>query len=212
MKPNERICLNDFYQLHGQHLYAGEWNNNVIYFLNSKTPDLTGLHFPSDEMNALMSQGNHLNKMAVGNAKGVETHFRKHLDKVFFSDNFRTSYEYHGEIAAYDFINSECIDIEGKSHSCWITLKSSSEFINHKNIQLFDPNVSKSLKNNNKALLVSKAVLVHFDYFGIPSNRKTLVAKIVDEYLAVYEDSVNENLVYEAIAVMSDFWVNRSQN
>lgn len=212
MKPNERILLSDFYQLHGRHLYADEWNNNAIYFLNSKAPGITGLGFLSDEVTALMNQGGHLNKMAVANAKGVEAHFRKHLDKLFVSDNFRTSYEYHGEIAAYDFINSECIDMEGKSHSCWITLKSSSEFIDKNSIQLFDPNVSDTLKKNNKALLVSKAVLIHFDFFGVPSNRKPLVAKILSEYQSVYGESVNENLIYDAIAVMSDFWNKRSNN
>lgn len=212
MKPNKRIYLDDFYQLHGRHLYADEWNDNAIYFLNSKSPTLIGFDLSSKEMDTLMSQGTHLNKMAVDNAKKAQVHFIKHLDKVFFNDNFREPYKYRGEVLDYIFIGSKCIDSQGKSHICQITLKPSSEFVDKKSIQFFDPNVSQTIRKNNKAILVSKAVLLHFDFFGIPANKKLLIAKIQDEYQAIYGEQVNENLVYDAIAVMADYWNERSQN
>lgn len=212
MKPNERISLDDFYQLHGRQLYAENWNNYAIYFLNSKSPTLIGFDLSSVEMKALIDQGEYLNKMAVQNAKKVEAHFRKHLDKVFFSDNFRTSYEYHGEVMSYNFEDSECLDSKGKNHVCWITLKPSSEFVDEKSIQLFDPNFSKTLQKSNKALLISKAVLIHFDCFGIPANRKQLISKIRDEYHAIYGQKVKDTLVYDAIAVMASYWNERPKN
>lgn len=198
--------------MHGRHLYGEHWNCNALYFLNSKKPNLVGFEIPIDELETLVSQGEHLNEMAVENAKAVTKHLIKHLDRFFLSDNYRTLYAYDGEVIDYDFINSECIDAKSKSHLCWITLKPSSEFIDQKSIQLFDPNVSKTMQKNNKGVLVSKAVLVYFDFFGIPANRKVLVSKVIDEYQSVYGESVNENLVYDAIAVMSDFWLKRSSN
>lgn len=206
MKPNERILLSEFYQLHGRQLYSDHWNDKAIYFLNSKNPKLVGFDLSSDQIEALLSQGEHLNKMAVDNAKKVEKHFIKHLDKVFFSDNYRTSYEYHGEVLSFSFQDSICVCKDGDEHLCQITLQTSSEFVDGQSLELFDPSVSETLKKNNKAVLVSKAVLLYFDHFGIPANRKVLVAKIQDEYLRVYNESVNENLIYDAISVMSDFW------
>lgn len=212
MRPNERIFLDKFYQLCGHRFYGDKWNEYALYFLNSKSPDLTALSLPSDKLEKLMESGEGLNKMAVKNAFKVEAYLIKHGDRVYFTDNFKTSYEYHGEVLAYDFINSNCIDSDGKSHLCRVTLKPSSEFIDKKSIQLFDPNAPKSLQKNNKALLVSKAVLRYFDSYGIPASYKELIGEIQDGYKDVYGQNVREKMVYETISVMADFWINRSKN
>jgi hypothetical protein len=208
MKPNERIALNDFYQLYGRHLYAEEWNNNAIYFLNSKSPTLVGFDLSSDELDALIKQGQHLNKMAVQNAKEITKHLIKHLNRVFFIDNQRTSYEYHGEVIEYDFINSKCIDNEGKSHLCEITLKPSSDLIDRSDIDLFDPDVSDNALSKYKQILVSEAILKHLIYYGMPANNEELLQILKQDFQSKYskKEKFSDNVVRENIKRMLSIW------
>ena len=207
MKPNERISLDNFYQLFGQHKNGDKWDKKIIHFLHTPNPDFDQFDDLSDaEIRVLKRKRLKYNKLALKNGSEAQRYIITHTDKVFFSDNFRTSYEYHGEVKGYDFLNSECLCERGKYHFCSITLIPSSEFIDKNSIKLFNFNVSKTLQKNNKAVLVSRAVLIYFDYFGIPPNKKELIDKIKNEYQKTYGESVKDNLIYDAIAVMSEYW------
>lgn len=208
MTPYERIFLDKFFQLHGKHLYADEWNSNAIYFLNSVSPKIVGFDFTSDEMNSLMKQGENLNKMAVKNAKGVEKHIIKHLNRVFFTDNRRTAYEYHGKVIAYDFINSECIDENGKSHLCKITLKLSSELVDEPYLELFDPDVSENALGKYKQILVSEAIIKYLIKHGKPYKQDELLLLLEEEFHNVYPKSIkfDYSMVKENMKRMFALW------
>jgi hypothetical protein len=176
--------------------------------LNSKKPHLIGFELSSEQMDELISRGDDLNKMAVENAKKVDKHFVKHLDKVFFTDNYRTTYEYHGEVRSFDFQNSRCTDEEGKEHLCRITLKSSSEFIDKANVDLFDPNVSDNSLAKHKQILTSEAILKYLIFYGMPANNEELLHILKEDFHSKYSENekFSDNIVRENIKRMLSVW------
>jgi hypothetical protein len=208
MKPTNRITLDKFYQLHGQHYKGNQWSKYAIHFLNYANPDLTDLNIPDEDRQWIENNKGLLHEMAVENAKACESHLREHLNLVFFSDNGRTFYEYDGHTDMYDYINSTCENSDNKTHYCKITLKSSSALVNSVKVDLFDPDIANDALGKYKQILISEAILKYLTYYGPPENQEELFRILKEDFHTKYPQNVkfNDNVSRENIRRMLSAW------